>query len=296
MYNQNHYIYSENFSKIILKFYSFQIGIELTEIDELVTKQRKLLHQLDDFKQHLHEIKNQLSIKEQQVENITLPPISKANQSKAKTTTSYVTPLDLNQLKEIVVHTSPELVPFSLIGLQKLWRGRVNLVINSFTHSSVRGMTIESLRFVDHININKPDRGLPNLKISVIFKEIDNLQFIISPTAYFPLVGEINLIRYLSRVGPTEFNYEISDGGDVNQTDLIFDTSSGLLSARTAKEKMNGARLFNTKLGKQQFFGVSSPNIVDLAVCTAIRHTKVTNELIPALKTWFQRVEKFFWC
>lgn len=259
-------------------------------MDELVARQRKLIHQLQEFQKDLAVIKEELNAKGQQVQGKTQVTSAKGA-ALVKTKNVALTTIDTSQLKEIVVHTSPNQVPYSLLGLQKLWSDRLNLVINSFTHSTVKKMTEEAFTFVKTTKTFVPEPDLPTLKISVIFKDIGTLQFISSPTAYFALQGEINLLRYLSRIGPAEFNYELNDA---NEADIVLDASYSLLFARSAKEKMDIVRLLNTKLGKQQYYGGESLNIIDLAVSSAIRQSKLTKEIVPALKAWLGRTEKIF--
>lgn len=262
------------------------IGIELTEIDSLVARQHKLLHQLEEFQKQLGVIKQELSAK-----SSTGQPGSKAATGAIPKTKVGGPPIDTSKLTEIAVQTSLNHIPYSLLGLQKLWAGLLNLNILSYRHSSLPAYTEKVEQFIALAGAFQPQDDLPTLLVRVIFKEIDTLKFLQTPDVYFALNGEVNLVRFLSRIGPQEFNYE-SNLNDALDNDTILDAAHLLLRVKNDKEQLDSLRLLNKKLGKQHFFGGNSPSVADIAVSSSLRQIEVTKKIAPALSAWLDRAGK----
>lgn len=92
---------------------------------------------------------------------------------------------------------------------------------------------------------------------------------ITSPTAYVPICGEVNILRFLSRCGPSEFNYERND--DVVEVDSILDTCYLLINKQNLKDKKQVLKLFSSKLGKTPSFGGDELTLCDIAATSAIK-------------------------
>lgn len=120
-----------------------------------------------------------------------------------------------------------------------------------------------------------------------------NLELISSPTTYGPLQGEVNLVRYLSRVGPNDFNYELVESS-VNETDSTLDMCYLLVNAKDNRERQKQLRLLNSRLGKQQYFGGNNATITDIAVSSSVKQLNIIKELTPAMKLWLNRLTSTF--
>lgn len=104
-----------------------------------------------------------------------------------------------------------------------------------------------------------------------------------------PIVGESNILRYLARIGPNEFNYE-SNGSNSNEIDSQLDLSELLIAAPTAKERQVILKSLNAMLGKSEYFGGSEPRINDLCLASAVLQSTADKELPPTLLKWSRKV------
>lgn len=121
----------------------------------------------------------------------------------------------------------------------------------------------------------------------------EHTEMISSPTMYVPIYGEVNIIRYLGRVGPVEYRYE--DSPFCNEIDAVLDICYQLLRCTTPTAKANMIRTLSNRLQKQQYFGGDTMSIADIGVHSSLRRMHITNdkELTPTLAEWRKRVEKY---
>lgn len=114
-----------------------------------------------------------------------------------------------------------------------------------------------------------------------------------SPTMYVPIYGEVNIIRYLGRVGPSEYRYE--DSPLCNEIDAVLDICYQLLRCTTAKSKANIVRILSNRLQKRQYFGGEKMSIADIGVHSSLRRMPSISDkdLTPALIEWRKRAEKY---
>lgn len=104
-----------------------------------------------------------------------------------------------------------------------------------------------------------------------------------------PVIGESNILRYLARIGPNEFNYE-SNGSNSNEIDSQLDLSELLIAAPTAKDRQIILKSLNAMLGKNEFFGGTEPRVNDLCLASAILQSTADKELPPTLLKWSRKV------
>lgn len=104
-----------------------------------------------------------------------------------------------------------------------------------------------------------------------------------------PVIGESNILRYLARIGPNEFNYELN-GTNPNEVDSQLDLGELLIAAPTAKDRQIILKSLNTILGKNEFFGGAEQQINDLYLASAVRQSTADKELPPALLKWSRKI------
>lgn len=114
-----------------------------------------------------------------------------------------------------------------------------------------------------------------------------------SPTMYVPIYGEVNIIRYLGRVGPNEYRYENSPL--CNDIDAVLDICYQLIRCTTPKSKANILRIINNRLQKRTFFAGDQLSIADIGVHSSLKRMNLLNDkdLTPTLVEWRKRVEKY---
>uniref|UniRef100_U5EZS6 Aminoacyl tRNA synthase complex-interacting multifunctional protein 2 n=1 Tax=Corethrella appendiculata TaxID=1370023 RepID=U5EZS6_9DIPT len=271
---------------------------EMPELEELAARQAKILQQLAELKEQLLSMRTDLKLcnkpaQQQQQQSVKA-------QSPIKTVTKQVKlePINVSYLKDFVVNADPATVPFSLIALKNLWLNRLNLIIECFTHSNIEKLTDDAILFqrcLEAANKNT-NESLPKLKISLIWKKIDgDTEMIASPILFVPIYGETNIIRFLSRIGPNEYNYEL-DVMKSTEIDQLLDACHILPKVKLTKERQTIMCLLNDKLGKSKYFGGEEISMVDIAVSSTLTQFKtiLSKIIAPNLKQWHKRVTEIF--
>lgn len=116
-------------------------------------------------------------------------------------------PVDVSNL-DLVINANPSQVPWSVLAIKNLWKGRLNLHVDIYTHSSVKQSDVSKAAKDFAEKVGKNDQNnLPSLKVTIIWKGgIETTQMLTSPSCI--IYGEVNILRFLNRVGPNELHYE----------------------------------------------------------------------------------------
>lgn len=182
-------------------------------------------------------------------------------------------------------------MPYCLIAFQTLWKNRLNLVVNCHTHSSVVSLPEINVYFAKQLQQMQPNQSLPTLRATLIWKNAPDTELICAPVTFVPILGEVNLIRYLTRVGPKEFNYGDDDVMTSVFIDGIFDLCHQLLIAGNAKARLTVLRQLGTKLEKRKYFGGDEIAACDVAVSSAFKELPVSSkDIAPNLNEWMKCV------
>ena len=107
-----------------------------------------------------------------------------------------------------------------------------------------------------------------------------------------PIYGEVNIIRYLNRIGPNEFVYDI-DNQQANTADTTLDICYQLTKKLSAKERQYNLQLLTQRLGKSKFYNDSNVMaIADIAVSSIVKRLCSSNmkEVPAALTSWLTQV------
>lgn len=257
-----------------------------SELDLLEQKQSRILKKLDELKQALIAMRGDL--------NLCAKPAQQPKQQKPSSGSSAVKkPIDVSHLVEVVINVHPKNVPFSILAFKNLWKGRLNLQADVFTHSTVQesDFTKVAKDFAEKVASPVAQNHLPTLKVTIIWKDVETTQMLTSAVSV-PVYGEVNIIRYLNRVGPSEFWYE-ADNHFANLSDIVLDICYELSKQHSAKERQSFVQLLSQRLGKSNFYNDSpSLAIADVAVSSVLKKLFASNvkELPANLSTWLQKV------
>ncbi|KAJ6646589.1 putative aminoacyl tRNA synthase complex-interacting multifunctional protein 2 [Pseudolycoriella hygida] len=246
------------------------------DMAELEARQEVILRHLKELKDRLLSMQKELK------------PHHKSAQSKAQQSTEIRTtqkPIDTTNLRDIVINANPSNVPYSLFALKKLWTDRLSLNIQFYIHSTVSSLTDRAKSFQDICTTHQPT-ATTSVNINFIWKNVNNIEMIIES---LPIVGESNILRYLARIGPNEFNYE-SNGSNFNEIDSQLDLSELLIATPTAKDRQIILKNLNSFLGKNEYFGGKESHLNDLCLASAVRQATDEKELPPALLKWSRKV------
>jgi len=168
----------------------------------------------------------------------------------------------------------------------------LNLQVDVFTHSSIQESSFSDVarNFAAKISTPAENASLPTLKLTVIWKDVETTQMVTSPSKLIPVYGEVNIIRFLNRIGPNELCYE-NDNSFANNSDAILDICYMLSKKHSAKERQQHVQLLSQRLGKSQFFSnASSLAIADIAVSSILKKVFDVKELPANLSSWLQKI------
>lgn len=260
----------------------------------LAEKQEKVLKQLADLREQLVSMKTELKLCNKPAQP-TSGSTSTKSEAKANAKPQKIEPINLSYLQDFVVNACPENIPYGLLALKKLWINRLNLQVECFTHSTVPMLSEEALHFQKVITSLEPKvENLPRIKVTLIWKNVGTYtEMITSPTAYVPICGEVNILRFLSRCGPNEFNYERQD--DHAEADSILDTCYLLINKQNVKDKKQVLKTLNSKLGKVSCFGGAGPiSLCDIAATSAIKQVQqvLSKDINPNMAKLVTRVSE----
>lgn len=120
---------------------------------------------------------------------------------------------------------------------------------------------------------------------------VEESQMVTGSSKFVPILGEVNILRYLNRIGPNELSYE--DQGQLTTTnDAILDICYQLAQKLSPKERQNHLQQLNQRLGKQKFFnGENGVSIADLAVSSVLKNSSTGKELPGSLGSWQARTK-----
>lgn len=255
----------------------------------LEEKQNAILKKLDELKQTLMSMRGDIKSDSKPTQQTTSTASTKAgNQQKIKKK-----PIDANNLADIVINVHPRNVPYSLLALKNQWQGRLRLNAEVFTHSSIPESEVTEAAREFAKKLTKVDeRQYITLNMTLIWKDVQTTEMISSPSKFIPVYGEINIIRFLNRIGPNEFHYEISNH-EANLHDQVLDICYLLSKKHTDKERQQFVKQLSQRLGNNQFYNeATSLSISDIAVSSILKKLfAVDSKGLPAnLVSWLKSI------
>lgn len=199
--------------------------------------------------------------------------------------------IDPANLTDIVINVHPKNVPYSLLALKNQWQSRLKIRSQVFTHSSIHEseVTAAAKEFVEKL-MQDDGRQYATLNVTIIWKNIATTEMISTPSQ-LSVYGEINIIRYLNRVGPNEFYYE-HDNHEANLHDQVLDISYQLSKKQDEKDRQKFVKQLGQRLGNSQFYNNSSSlSISDIAVSSILKKFYANEKALPAnLASWLLKV------
>lgn len=254
----------------------------MSEVAELVEKQNRILKRLEELKQSL------LSMREE-VKSCT----AQKSSTKTKTLTKQV-----SFPSEVVINAHPAQIPYSILALKSLWKEFVNVEVSIFTHSSVNSSDISkaSKEFSDKVTSSNSSQNLPTLKLIIIWKNVQVTELLVSSAKFVPIFGEINMIRFFNRVGPSDYEKE---NHFANQVDSVLDICHQLVSKPSKGDRQSFINSLGQILGKSSnFFNSKEVSAADVAVFSTLKNVCGNNvkELPANLSSWLQKLSKSLGC
>ncbi|XP_017863089.1 PREDICTED: probable aminoacyl tRNA synthase complex-interacting multifunctional protein 2 isoform X1 [Drosophila arizonae] len=244
----------------------------------ILQRQEKVLKQLEELKAQLSLMRKGLGVKV-------------CDKSVQQTTACNNGGLKEVPLHDVVVNGHPNFIPYALLALKNAWRDLYTIDVKTFTHSTMADIGPAAREFEANLAKIAVNESLPKIKVTLIWKNCEHTEMISSPTMYVPIYGEVNIIRYLGRVGPAEYRYENSPL--CNEIDAVLDICYQLLRCNTHKSQVAMVRLLDKRLNDQQYFGGNQMSVADIGVYSSLIRmpTIKDKDLTPALLAWRKRAK-----
>lgn len=184
--------------------------------------------------------------------------------------------------------------------MKRIWKERLRILVHIYTHSTVSQLSDQAIQFSTLIQQNNNDdenNQLPTLMISLIWKNVSDTELICttigspSSSCNYSINGEMNVLRYLMRIGPNEFSHEVSST-ETNDFDTILDLCHQLIKTKNnmSKEKQIILKNLCNRIGKNQYFCGNSVTVCDIAVSSALKQSASGKELPQSLSQWLNNV------
>ncbi|KAK3922467.1 putative aminoacyl tRNA synthase complex-interacting multifunctional protein 2 [Frankliniella fusca] len=194
---------------------------------------------------------------------------------------------EIGDSPDIVLNANPAYPPFSVLGLVRVWHASCPIQLSNHTHSSVKEGPSSAHTFVNNVT------GVPKLKITLIWKEVAETELVTNPVKHITVQGETNVLRFLSRVGPSNYAYESSSNlSQITLLDEVLDNCQRLARSKNVKEKQAIIRTFNASLGKNEWMcGQPTLSIIDTAVWSVLKQQGSSASLTQTLTKWMERCD-----
>lgn len=171
---------------------------------------------------------------------------------------------------------------------------RLNLHFQTFTHSSIAQLPIEAQNFAESLkwsDVVDPAGEIPTLPITLIWKNVKQTETVSAATGYVPLSGEVNVLRHLVQLGPSEFATSAFPVQQNLAADAALDTIAQLAQKQSTKNRALLLKRLTILLGEQEFFVNDLLTIVDVAASSLTKQQKATDVPTP-LANHLQRINE----
>lgn len=274
------------------------------DLSALQKRQTEIIKQLEQLRLKLNEMQKKLganapsakTTQKKPATAVVIKPIDvsletnkKCNKKNQNLNAKLPYKLQEKNLHDIVIHVNPVNIPYSFAALQILWTDRLNLLIECYTHSSVKELPAQNQVFVKRISSFKPNAQVPTLNVSLIWKQTATVDLVCAPGTFIPISGEPNILRYLIRIGPSEFGYLNSIHANL-EIDALFDLAYELVLASAKDHRSSILKRLSQRLNTQRSFGGDSTNVSDIVVYSTLKQLNLPAKELPAnVKTWFDQ-------
>lgn len=174
-----------------------------------------------------------------------------------------------------------------------MWMNRLNLHFQTFTHSSIAQLPIEAQNFNESLKWSEvvdPDGTIPTLNITLIWTNVKQTETVSADTNYVPIIGEANVLRYLTRKGPNEFATAIHPLEESAAVDAAVDLVAHLLMKQPTNNRAQHWQRLIVLLGSKDFFGNTLLTLADVAVSSLTKQQTSVGDVPELFANHLQRV------
>jgi len=187
---------------------------------------------------------------------------------------------------DLVINVSPSSVPLSLLVLCEQLCQHYAVIKATHVHSSVSDSVPDNLR-----NLLTSNGGLQRtnaqVAITLVLKKVDNgPQLIVDPTCSVPVMGEVNIARYLTRLLLP--GVDSDDIVKATQIDELLDIAQLQVMSGNVKERAAAVRSLNATLGKQDWLTGGQPCVADVVMWSALHQAGQAASAPANVKKWLK--------
>lgn len=187
---------------------------------------------------------------------------------------------------DLVINVSPTSIPLSLMVLCEQLCQNYAVIKATHVHSSVSDSVPDHLRNL-LISNGSMQRTNAQMAITLVWKKVDNgPQLVVDPTASMPVMGEVNIARYLTRL--LQPGVDSDDIVKATQVDELLDIAQLQVISGNVKERAAAVRSLNATLGKQDWLTGTHPCVADVVLWSALHQTGQTDSLPSNIKKWLK--------
>ncbi|KAK8737072.1 hypothetical protein OTU49_004787 [Cherax quadricarinatus] len=259
-----------------------QEAVKSEGVAALEVRQEALLERLQQLRQQLdHLLSNKVAVNTQSSSTAIIGAAALSS------------PVKRSTVHDLVISASPEAPPFSLLLLRRLLKtAGISVYCANHLHSSVSQVS-ERLQhwFMDQ----DPDgRSSCRVAFTLHWKDARVPSLMVDPLRQTPISGEVNIVRYVSRLFPlsSPYNYEASGTfATITETDHVLDQLSRQLTEGNNRERQAALRQLNARLGKTGWLMGTSCSIVDVLAWSLMRQKAMVDAGAPAnVVKWYKTV------
>lgn len=239
-------------------------GIEKDNVSELATRQEAVLKKLQQLK---------LQVDQLQGSNVPSTGVKGSVVTANAAAAAQAPQMQAGVVHDVVISAKPSAAPYSLVLIKMLLRDAgISVYCASHVHSTVHKVESElSSAFCD---VGSGERSQHNLAFTVLWKDTQQPQLMVSPMSQTRVCGEANIVRYLSRLFPATsmYNYEAASSFCcIAETDQLMDQLQAQLADGNKKEKQAALRQLNGKLGGARFLLGDQLSIIDILAWSLVK-------------------------
>lgn len=195
----------------------------------------------------------------------------------------------LEVISDVVINANPASPPLSVFILYQMLAQQKRVLMHSFVHSSVRNVAVPDVIAA----FNCPAAPVANrshfqLGLSVIWKDVRHgATLIVSPNKQTPVVGEVNVARYLARLLTPGYDTDVVTA---TQIDTLLDHAAVLL--RGGDTLAAAVKSLGQLLGRKKWFvGNDRLSVVDVVVWSAVKQRHAAASAPENVRQWLTRCD-----
>ncbi|XP_076053040.1 aaRS-interacting multifunctional protein 2 isoform X2 [Oratosquilla oratoria] len=209
------------------------------------------------------------------------------------TAASHV-PVKEGVVHDMVISAHPKHAPYGLLILRQMLKNcGMPVYASNHVHSSIPevGQNLKT-QFAD---APCGGRSSHQLGFTVQWKSVKSTDLMVNPIAQSKVVGEANIVRYISRLFPQNSPYNYEACGTIEgiaEVDTMFDTIQSNVIEGKNKDKAAMVKQYNARLANSKWLLGGDMSIVDVFAWSAFKQTGLDVTAPAHLSKWSKALDQ----